>query len=343
MPQKTQQRSNEQALSPMDADEAIQGVLAKIKPEVPKALPKHVGISPEQFLRIACTEMRTNPALLVADKMSLFGSILEAAQMGLVIGGALQRCWLVPYNNVVSLMIGFQGFTELAYRSGKVLSLKAEVVCDGDIYHYVETHKGPEFSWAPPPKDKERGKMYATWARGMMQNNICQVVELRRADVMRAKACAKGTDYSTSPWKKHEPEMWKKTAVRNLSKLLPMLTEDAYFKKALEVDNRAHDFNLLDAAPTLPRPAGGLEGTKALIMGRQPDLTVVDDLDAPANEEVAAEPEVIQPPADDAPAFGFNCTVCSTVFVEAGAKEDGTQLAKCPNEQCKQHDMVIEV
>lgn len=287
-------------------------LVEKIKKECGKALPPNCGMTPDRFARIALTEIRPNPKLLL-DEAALMGAILEAAQMGLQIGGALQRCWLVPYKGKAKLMMGFQGFAELAYRSGRVFSLDAEVVYLEDKFVLMDTQDGTHFEHVKNLRVDDRGEMYAVWARALLVNRAGQfigskTIVLSKVDVMRAKRSAHGIDSPDSPWKKHEPEMWKKVAVRNLSKLLPMLTSDAMFATAIDVDNTAYDphavvdLPMLPAAASAPKGVGsGVLGAKSLIMGDAGNVGSVE----PAPAKIAAPKSPPEPGAPQSQAEAF--------------------------------------
>ena len=58
--------------------------LEKQRHQIAAALPKHV--SPDRMIRLACTEFSKNPLLQKCTPVSVFGSIIQASQLGLEIG-----------------------------------------------------------------------------------------------------------------------------------------------------------------------------------------------------------------------------------------------------------------
>lgn len=56
-----------------------------MRAEIAKALPK--DIDPDRFIRTAITSVQMNPQLLDADRRSLFGACMKAAQDGLMAWG----------------------------------------------------------------------------------------------------------------------------------------------------------------------------------------------------------------------------------------------------------------
>jgi recombination protein RecT len=72
--------SNE--ITPM---EAMRGTLVKMQPEFQSALPPQISV--EKFIRTTLTAVQMNPELLSADRRSLLGACMKAAQDGLLLDG----------------------------------------------------------------------------------------------------------------------------------------------------------------------------------------------------------------------------------------------------------------
>jgi recombination protein RecT len=225
-------------------DPAVQRQLAH-------ALPK--GMDPGRMLRIALTACEHNPTLKDCEPKSVGMAILRAAAAGLEVDG-----WdghLVPFKDKGRLKAQFiadyKGLCKLAYQSELVLEIHAEVVCEGDTF---EWEKGTDTFLRWKPTDLERGRMTHVWAGARIRGGGFPFVVLTRADVMRHKAASTAKDSPYSPWNKAEtePAMWRKTALRELCKLLPRSTQLAALLKtetADEIGGDVIDGVLVDSPP----------------------------------------------------------------------------------------------
>lgn len=202
------------------------------------ALPAHVTM--EHFSRALLTEFRRTPALLECTRESIGAGVLLFAQLGLQVGvnGA---GWLVPFNdrrnnckNAVAI-IGYQGLVDLCYRSDRVESICADVVCENDEFEFEQgldqklRHK--------PYLRGARGNPYAVYAIANIKGSARPVYVVLNADeIETVKNASKGAEKKDSPWNgSFEIEMWKKTAIRRLCKYLPKSVD---LVAALEFENR---------------------------------------------------------------------------------------------------------
>lgn len=203
------------------------------------ALPKHV--TREQFSRAFLTAVRQDSKIMECTPKSIAGAVVTAAQLGLMIGlnGA---CWLIPFKNKqvmeCQLIIGYQGLIDLCYRSGQVESISADVVCENDHFKY---RQGLDQVLDHTPELRgPRGAPYAVYAIARIKESKAPVfVVLSKDEVMQVKKASRAATSSMSPWNgPFENEMWKKTAIRRLVKLLPQSVE---LSEALEFENRQEE------------------------------------------------------------------------------------------------------
>lgn len=193
----------------------------KLKGSVGMALPAH--ITKEQFSRAFLTALRKTPALVKCDQNSISTAVVTAAQLGLMIdvNGA---CWLIPYGSECKLVIGYQGLIDLCYRSGLVNSVFADVVCENDKFTYrqgLEQHLDHT-----PNLHGDRGKPYAVYAIANVKGSDRPVfVVMNSAEVEEVKKSSAAAKSRSSPWYTWPNEMWKKTALKRLAKMLPKSVE----------------------------------------------------------------------------------------------------------------------
>lgn len=215
--------------------------LERLKPQIAIALPRH--LDPERMGRVFLTCLRTTPKLTECTVPSFLGSVLQLAQLGLDPSSGLQEAFLIPrsMNGVMTCttIIGFQGMLEIAYRSGKVSNIYAEVVHQGDTFDY-ELGLHPDIRHKPD--GDEDGPVTHAYA-------VAELKDGRKAfRVLTAKQVLKRRGSSTAktgPWHTHPEAMAKKTALRALFKYLPKsaeLAQVAAYDEAPEYGKKQTDF-----------------------------------------------------------------------------------------------------
>ncbi len=188
--------------------------------QIARALPRHM--TAERFARIAITATTRTPKLLECTQASLMQCLLDLSAMGLEPDG--RRAHLIPYrdnrNNVTicTLIVDYKGLVELIRRSGDVISLRSETVCENDAFEWVNGEITHSVNWRKP-----RGEVEAVYAVAVLKGGETQTVTMTRDEVegIRKRSRA-GT---SGPWITDWAEMAKKTAVRRLSKMLPLSSE----------------------------------------------------------------------------------------------------------------------
>lgn len=228
----------ERSARPKEA-KTILDLLDRQKPELAKVLP--ASITPERFARIALTELRRNPKLYDCSPESLLGALMVTAQLGLE-PGPLGHVYLVPFKRDVTLILGYKGMVELAYRSGLVRDVTTGVVYDGDAFEWREgTRPFLDHTPAGPPGEREWTHAYAV-ARLKTGGTVFRVIF--PADVEQARTRSANADSPSSPWVTDFYAMVRKTAVRRLS---PMLPQSPAFAHALAADEEPVEPEALDA------------------------------------------------------------------------------------------------
>ncbi|WP_129141488.1 recombination protein RecT [Modicisalibacter coralii] len=228
----------------------IQGMLKddRFTGQIARALPKH--ITPDRISRIALTEVNKTPALGKCDPMSLFGSIIQSAQLGLELGGALGHAYLVPYKDQAQFIIGYRGMIDLARRSGQMVSLQAHTVHENDDFEF---EYGLDEKLRHVPARGQRGPMIAVYAVAKLTGGGHQIEVMWKEDVDAIRQQSKAGN--SGPWRDHYEEMAKKTAIRRLFKYLPVSVE---MQKAVSLDEQAEagvqDNNVFDGEFSYQEP-----------------------------------------------------------------------------------------
>lgn len=197
-----------------------------IKDLIPTAMAKHM--TPERITKIILAAASRTPKLLECSPMSILRACMTATQLGLECDGILGGAYLVPYWNSqarcmeAQFQIGYQGMMELARRSGEIARIEVEVVRKGDRFRCT---KGIEavLEHEPDWEADEIGEFRAAYAIARYRDGGYQFCVLTKAEVDRFRSFSKGSE--RGPWKDHYEAMAKKSAVRQLCKMLPKSVE----------------------------------------------------------------------------------------------------------------------
>lgn len=181
-----------------------------------RALPRH--LSPDRFARIAITALTRTPKLQQCTPESLMKCLLDLSATGLEPDG--RRAHLIPYGNECTLIIDYKGLVELIRRSGEVIGLRAETVCEFDEFDWINGEITHKVDWRRP-----RGDVQAVYAEAKMKDGETQTAVMTREEVEEIRKRSRAGN--NGPWVSDWSEMAKKTAVRRLSKMLPLSSEVA--------------------------------------------------------------------------------------------------------------------
>ena len=209
----------------------IQSLLVdpKFQKQMTLAMPKHM--TAERLARIALTELRKTPALAQCNQMSFMGAIMQCAQLGLELGGALGHAYLIPYGQTATFILGYRGMIDLARRSGQMVSLTANIVYEHDDFNY-QLGLSPDVHHVPA--DGERGNMTHVYAVANLKGGGVQFEVMSKYEVDKIRAGSKAG--KSGPWVTHYEEMAKKTVIRRLFKYLPVSIE---MSRAVGLDEQA--------------------------------------------------------------------------------------------------------
>jgi recombination protein RecT len=195
-------------------------------------LPAH--LTAERMARIALGTIRRSPQLQGCTPESLVSAILDAAALGLEVGDGTGRAYLVPHGRDATLIIGYKGLVDLAWRSGEVITVYARAVYDGDEIQY-EYGLHPDLRHIPCGESSPE-KMTHVYAVIQLKGGgyLFEILTRSEIDAVRGRS----RSGRSGPWATDYVEMAKKTALRRVCKLVPMATERPHLARALEVDER---------------------------------------------------------------------------------------------------------
>ena len=196
---------------------------------VAQALPEH--LAGERFQRIAITALSRTPKLAQCTQASVFKCLLDLAAYGLMPDG--RTAHLIPFGKDCTLILDYKGLIELVLRSGDYVKVRAELVCENDEFEYqigeVTKHN---INFREP-----RGEPYAVYAMVQTKGGVRDFEVLHRDHVEKVRSASRAG--KSGPWVEWEHEMWKKTAIRALTKRLRLSPEIA---QAITLDDDQFEF-----------------------------------------------------------------------------------------------------
>jgi recombination protein RecT len=200
----------------------IAGWLDKQKPQIARALPRHIDI--ERFTRIALTTLRQTPQLQQTTPESFLGAIMLAAQLGLE-PGPLGQAYIVPFNNKgrmeAQFIVGYKGYIDLARRSGQLLSIEVRTVYEADEFEYSFGLEGDIRHI--PSREEDRGNPVMWYGIAKLKDGGLYYEVMSRGDIERYRKRSKAPN--SPAWTQDYDAMAKKTVVRRMAPWLPMSVE----------------------------------------------------------------------------------------------------------------------
>ena len=214
--------------------------LASLKERIESAdfareLTRIVGsaVGADRVQRMVLTSIARNPGIAECTTKSIVNAIYQATQLGLPLDG--RHAHLVPFREgdrkVCTLVPDYKGLLMLAIKSGSVLSVNLEKVCENDEFEWdrgVIVRHRIDFN-------RPRGEAYAWYAIAKLAGGGEASCVIPREEMESLRARVKKGD-KRSPWDTDFDEMAKKSCFKRLSKVLPMTPEYAEAERLSEED-----------------------------------------------------------------------------------------------------------
>jgi recombination protein RecT len=263
---------------------ALFAYLLKAHDRVQKALPQNSPLTGETMIRFAAICCQKNSKLLQCTQISILQAVMEAAQLGLELGGPLAEAHLVPFGAECKLIPDYKGILRLARRSEEFNVIEAVLVNSRDVFRVIRNPFPTVLH--EPSYDDHPGLLKWAYAYAQLTNGtlVLEVMSKLELDVVRSKA------RSQEAWKEWYGEMAKKTVLKRLLKRQARSTE---VLRAMVMDNR--DYVLPGSGEPTGRPdkgAGGLRKALTTPAGgsRHPsEEELAQDWQQPQDEQEAAQ------------------------------------------------------
>jgi recombination protein RecT len=228
-------------LSTQDKKPTLRDLIEQMKPEIARALPNKMN--PDRMARIATTVLKQTPALARCTPDSFLGALMTASQLGLE-PGPLGLSYLVPYGDKCTFIVGYKGLIRLARNSGQLVDVWGEIVYEND--HFKQT-LGLHRDLVHEPAEGDRGKPTHVYAAAELKDGGRPFIVMTVPEVEAIRARSKAG--KNGPWVTDWNAMAIKTAIKQLSKWLPLSVEA---EAAIAHDDTVRtDYNspLIDANP----------------------------------------------------------------------------------------------
>jgi recombination protein RecT len=180
------------------------------KPDTKKrlaaVLPKH--LSADRMMRVCALAIHKTPLLAQCSWVSLLGSIMIFASLGIEPNTPLGHGYLIPFKKKrkqkatkegerdqwtetveVQPIIGYRGFVDLAYRSRMVTSLHADVVYRGDNFEF-HYGTGMQLIHKPVGAKEGRDRIYAYAHASLIDGQAFEALPYQEVLAVRNKTQA---------------------------------------------------------------------------------------------------------------------------------------------------------
>ncbi len=213
--------------APEQPDKGPHTLIVEYIPEFEKVLPPH--LKSETFARLAQGALKKSPPLANVAKRnpaSLMRALLDCARLGHYPG--TDRFWLVPNGGKEPSVEGwesYKGVVNRMMRSGQVVTVKGQVVCEKDYFEFdpntmdVPDHR---INWREGRGDPQLSYCYAVLPGG----GFSQVGVATPDYIAKVEAMQPNSHKPTSPWRKWREAMFLKCAINKLEPFVDTSTEE---------------------------------------------------------------------------------------------------------------------
>lgn len=206
-------------------------------------LPEHIDV--KSFCRITMMAVQNAPALLDADRNSLFASLQRCATDGLIPDG--KEAALIEFNTKdkasgkyikkIQYLPMVAGILKRARQSGQIATIAARCVYDNDEFDYWIDENG-EHMMHRPNFGGDRGNMRLVYAMAKMTSGEVVVEPMDMNEIQKVKDASKTSKYGA--WVDWFERMAEKSALHRLTRRLPNSSE---LSEMMNRDGFMYDFN----------------------------------------------------------------------------------------------------
>lgn len=280
----------------------LNGLLERAKTQIALALPKH--LTPERMIRMAMTLYGKSDQLKKCDLTTILACVIQSSELGLELSSPLGHAFMVPYGTTATFQIGYKGYMELAFRSGKVSAMPMRTVYANDVF---KVRYGTDQKIIHEPAIKSRGEVIGYYAAIYLKDGGRDFEWMSVEDIAEHQKHYVKNKRTDSPWNTARDAMAMKTCVRMLAKRMPVSTE---WNRAASIDEQ-QEFGMpleveLNGLSREARIGAALNGNGSVIDASseekgEPKTDVHDEIKDEAEPNTAAESKTTEekppPPA----------------------------------------------
>jgi recombination protein RecT len=329
-----------QAIEKAPADNApfhkrLEQALEVSKGKMLAVLPKY--LTPEKMIQLAKTAVYRTPQLAECDPMTIVAAVVEAAELGLEIGGIKGEGYLIPrWNNKAkknecNFQPGYRGLIKLALNSGEIKSIHAYAWHENDYFDY---ELGIDLQLIHKPCVGDRGKILGVYCAGRLSTGepFAEVMDVATVERIRGYSQAG----NSGPWANEWEEMARKSVLRRKLKTLPCSSEKLH--KAIELDQREYVMPEPEERPMPQRKSETAQlqpAPEALTVTPQSDAEPVGRDESKAGAEPTPK---AQQSSDKSAELRQTAENLFLALVQVGRSEDATEaISKASGVQSIEH------
>lgn len=234
-----------------------------------KSMPNIVKMIPEPAIRerlptVLDFVLAKKPELSLCPMGQLVSAVVECAWLGFE-PEVLGRCWIVPWKQkgkyFPQVMIGYQGYCDLAMRSDRVSKIWGNIVYSNDEFD-EDLAGGGAAMVHRRAVEGERGREQAIGAYARYRTVVGGIetapvgLYMTRKEIMAHKAMSSGARSRHSPWNSEhweiEQTMWLKCPIRKMYKTMPksvhMIRAVALEQQAEQGERQVYELDMADGA-----------------------------------------------------------------------------------------------
>lgn len=208
-----------------------------------KLLGEKYGISKNEFFVSVANVVKKSERLRQCSITSVIGAFLTCAEIGLKPNTFDGHCYVLPYKQDATFVLGYKGAIELAMRNPRVQRITAEVVFEdeyesGKFREVLGTNPG---LYHEPIRNREKeSRLYGAYATCQLAGSNHPVwVFVDAKQLKKIEGMSQGAASNFSPYKNGTDVLYwmqKKAAIKQLIKLLPKSNNEE-LAKAIYADD----------------------------------------------------------------------------------------------------------
>lgn len=205
-----------ESLAPAERKVRMKTILEQMVPDFKTILR---GVDPKVLVYAVMNSIAKTPKLLDCTQKSLLRSVVYLAQIQLMPDTPDQHAHLIPYGTECQVIVNYQGYIELAHRSGRVETIYAHLVYENDEFDEV---LGTERKLHHKPfRGGDRGKIIGAYAVARLLNGGVEWEYMTWDELEKVRNCSKAKDKPGSPWIVWKEQMYQIRPIRRLRKRIP--------------------------------------------------------------------------------------------------------------------------